>query len=41
VPDHSASHLLDADLHAVPQGVSAELYLSGAGITRGYLGRAA
>ncbi|QBX40839.1 amino acid adenylation domain-containing protein [Pseudomonas fluorescens] len=39
--DHSASHLLDADLHAVPQGVSAELYLSGAGITRGYLGRAA
>ncbi|WP_330207838.1 non-ribosomal peptide synthase/polyketide synthase [Pseudomonas sp. AM14(2022)] len=39
--DHSASHLLDADLHAVPQGVSAELYVSGAGITRGYLGRAA
>ncbi|MFJ2485575.1 non-ribosomal peptide synthase/polyketide synthase [Pseudomonas sp. NPDC087639] len=39
--DHSASRLLDADLHVVPQGVSAELYLSGAGITRGYLGRAA
>ena len=38
---HSASHLLDVDLHAVPHGVSAELYLSGAGITRGYLGRAA
>ncbi|VEF10246.1 peptide synthase [Pseudomonas fluorescens] len=41
VLEHSASHLLDADLHAVPSGVSAELYLSGAGITRGYLGRAA
>ncbi|QHF49930.1 non-ribosomal peptide synthase/polyketide synthase [Pseudomonas sp. S49] len=39
--DHSVSHLLDADLQAVPQGISAELYLSGAGITRGYLGRAA
>jgi amino acid adenylation domain-containing protein/non-ribosomal peptide synthase protein (TIGR01720 family) len=36
---HTASYLIDADLQPVPQGVSAELFLAGAGITRGYLAR--
>ncbi|MNQ10022.1 Gramicidin S synthase 2 [compost metagenome] len=36
---HSAGYVLDTDLHLVPQGVSAELYLAGGGITRGYLAR--
>ncbi|WP_448724800.1 non-ribosomal peptide synthase/polyketide synthase [Pseudomonas farris] len=37
----TASYLLGADLQPAPLGASAELYLAGAGITRGYLGRPA
>ena len=32
-------HLLDGDLEPAPLGVAAEIYISGDGVTRGYLGR--
>ncbi|SIR91538.1 non-ribosomal peptide synthetase [Pseudomonas putida] len=34
---NTQGYLLDHQLHAVPAGACAELYLAGAGITRGYL----
>jgi amino acid adenylation domain-containing protein/non-ribosomal peptide synthase protein (TIGR01720 family) len=38
---HTRSYLLDGNLQPVPVGIAAELYLAGAGITRGYLLRPA
>ncbi|MGJ7572564.1 amino acid adenylation domain-containing protein [Variovorax sp. RB2P76] len=37
---HTSTHVLDADLNLVPQGVAGELYLGGVSLARGYLQRA-
>jgi acyl carrier protein len=37
---HTSTHVLDASLNLVPQGVAGELYLGGISLARGYLKRA-
>lgn len=37
--DNTQIYILDAQLQLVPRGVSGEIYIGGAGVTRGYLNR--